>query len=156
MCEVVGSSRIGGGGGGGDGSGSSSISSCRPLTEVLCEREPEHREEMMRRVTLRHCPHLALRSLLCQEEVASVVNRTVAGCCRVARHLQDIDSTVGRILAQHQALLDKYDCDMQRSWRYSITQNCSDCKVRQASLVSVHRVKSNVRLYSRCHYIRYV
>ncbi|XP_042238804.1 uncharacterized protein LOC121877236 [Homarus americanus] len=98
---------------------------CPTLPEALCSTEEvEKREEKIRKVTLRYCPHMALHSVMCEEQVESVINRTLAGCSTVARHLQEMDDMVGRVLHQQQALLFKYNCESN----YSITQTCLGCQ----------------------------
>ncbi|XP_045601173.1 uncharacterized protein [Procambarus clarkii] len=98
---------------------------CPTLPEALCStKDGEKREEIIRKVTLRFCPHMALHSVMCQEQVKSVTDVKLAECSTVARHLQDMDSIVGRVLHQHQSLLAKYNCESH----YSITQTCSGCQ----------------------------
>nr|XP_053639053.1 uncharacterized protein LOC128693398 [Cherax quadricarinatus] len=108
---------------------------CPTFSEVLCSKE-ERREETIRRVTLRYCPHMTLRSVMCDQQVESVTNTSQPGCSTVARHLQEMDNLVGRVLHQHQALISKYNCDHP----YSITQTCSACKVRSHTSLTLSSI----------------
>ncbi|XP_050732820.1 uncharacterized protein LOC127006674 [Eriocheir sinensis] len=99
---------------------------CPRLETTLCEEEiKENREQKIRNITLRYCPHLVLHSVMCRDQERRVTDTTETHCSKEARHLQDIDDMVGRILLQHTELMAKYNCEEE----YSITQNCTGCKV---------------------------
>ncbi|XP_045122399.1 uncharacterized protein LOC123510942 isoform X3 [Portunus trituberculatus] len=98
---------------------------CPRLKETLCDEEQEEkRKEKIRRITLRYCPHLALQSVMCRNQARRVTDTTLARCVTQARHLQEIDDMVGRVLMQHYSLMAKYNCE----YEYSITQNCTGCQ----------------------------
>ena len=97
---------------------------CPRLKETLCNEEKQgERELKIRNITLRYCPHLALHSVMCRDKARKVTEGD--GCVTVARHLQEIDDMVGRVLMQHYSLMAKYNCE----YEYSITQNCNECQV---------------------------
>lgn len=109
---------------------------CPPLSEELCSTEEgEKREELIRKRTLRYCPHLVLYSVMCEEQVESIRNRTLAGCSTVARHLQEMDNMVGRVLQQHKAIITTYNCEHS----YSIRQTCTECQVSSHSPLDLCR-----------------
>ncbi|XP_071531521.1 uncharacterized protein [Panulirus ornatus] len=116
---------------------------CPPLTEELCATEEEEkREELIRKRTLRHCPHLVLYSVMCEEQVESIRNRTLAGCSTVARHLQEMDNMVGRVLQQHKAIITTYNCERS----YSIRQTCTECQVSSHSPLELCRSTHDIPL----------
>ncbi|XP_042855315.1 uncharacterized protein LOC122242156 [Penaeus japonicus] len=95
--------------------------SCRTLVEAVCyNKEPEEREQLIRRVTLRYCPHLVLQSVMCPLDRESVIHSI--NCSSVLRHLQERDEQVARILQQHRSIV--HNCERS----YSMREKCTGCE----------------------------
>lgn len=101
--------------------------SCRSLVEAVCYTEgTEEREQLLRRLTLRYCPHLVLQSVMCPLDRKSVISSV--NCSSVLRHLQERDEQVARILQQHRSIV--HNCEQSSSVR----EKCTGCEVRSRSL----------------------